>query len=69
MNKQCKQRQELLDFNTFIEARNGLGRVRQEQLKVWLEVEDYDEKTGDVYTRAGIFNKKDLQFRGGTDER
>lgn len=61
----CRQKPELLHFNMFIEARSPItGKVRKDQLKVWLEVEDYDAATGSVLTRAGIWQKEDLEFIG-----
>jgi hypothetical protein len=62
MNIYCHQRQELLDSNIFIEAKNGNDVLRQDQLKVWLEVEDYNQQTGEVTNRAGTWRKEDLEF-------
>lgn len=66
----CKQRQALLDFNTQIEVRGLVsGKVRSDQLKVWLAVDYYDKHTGDVYTQAGVWHYNDLDMiQGGTME-
>jgi hypothetical protein len=63
MSVYCKQKQLLLSNHAFIEVKSLItGRTRQDQLKVWLEVEDYDQAAGEVYTRAGIWHRDDLEF-------
>lgn len=62
MTVYCKQRDYLLHFNCFITARSLSGRVRKDQLKVWLEVEDYDPVLREVTTRAGVWQQNDLDF-------
>ncbi len=64
-----RQRQDLLDFNSFIEVRSAItGKTRLDQLKVWLEVDDVIGTDG-IATRAGIWHRDDLDFLdGGTND-
>lgn len=70
MSVYCRQKSVLLKNHIFIYAKSPITeRFRQDQLKVWLEVEDYNEARGEVYTRAGIWQHSDLEFINTSKER